>query len=154
MPKRYATFLTALLLLWSVAVPAKAAVPSEAGSERGPALSAESPSPDSAQEQAQSPAANAASAYQGKTVRSIELPGVAERDRDHLLQLIAQKAATPLDRDQVRDSIRTLYSTGRFADIQAEVAPSGDDVVLTFATSPNFFVGAVEVEGAPTRPNA
>ena len=154
MPKRYATFLTALLLLWSVAVPAKAAVSSEAGSERGPALSAESPSPDSAQEQAQSPAANAASAYQGKTVRSIELPGVAQRDRDHLLQLIAQKAATPLDRDQVRDSIRTLYSTGRFADIQAEVTPSGDEVVLTFATSPNFFVGAVEVEGAPTRPNA
>lgn len=150
MPKRYATFLTAMFLLWSVAVLAKAA----ASSKAGPVLSAENPGPDSAQEQAQSPSANAASAYQGKTVRAIELPGVADRDRDHLLQLIPQKAGSPLDRDQVRDSIRTLFATGRFADIQAEVTPSGDDVVLTFATSPNFFVGAVEVEGAPTRPNA
>jgi len=97
---------------------------------------------------------SARSAYQGKIVQAVELPGVPGRDRDHLLQLLPQKVATPLDRDQVRDSIRLLYSTGRFADIQAEVTPSGDGVVLIFETSPNFFVGAVEVEGAPTRPNS
>ena len=87
-------------------------------------------------------------------MQAIELPGVSDRDRDHLLQLLPQKVATPLDRDQVRDSIRQLYSTGRFGDIQAEVTPSGEGVVLTFATSPNFFVGAVDVEGAPARPNS
>ena len=86
-------------------------------------------------------------------MQSIQLPGVRERDREHMLQLLPQKAGEPLDRDRVRDSIRALYATGRFADIQAEVAPSGDGVMLTFTTSPNFFVGAVEVEGAPTRPN-
>jgi outer membrane protein insertion porin family len=94
------------------------------------------------------------SAYQGKIVQAIELPGASDRDRDHLLQLLPQKVATPLDRDLVRDSIRQLYSTGRFADIRAEVTPSGDGVVLTFETSPNFFIGSVEVEGAPTRPNS
>jgi len=85
-------------------------------------------------------------------VRLIQLPGVSDRDREHLLQLLAQKAGDPLDRDRVRDSIRTLYATGRFADIQAEVVPSGEEVTLTFTTAANFFVGAVEVEGAPTRP--
>ncbi len=89
--------------------------------------------------------------YFGRTVRSIELPGVP--DRDHLLQMIPQKPGQPLDRDQIRESIRILFATGRFADIQAEVIPSGSDVVLTFATSLNFFVGAVDVEGAPGHPN-
>jgi len=100
------------------------------------------------------PASSVASAYQGKQVQAIELPGVPERDRNHLLQLLPQKPETPLDRDQVRDSIRALYATGRFSDIQAEVTPSGDGVVLAFVTSDNFFVGGVDVEGAPNRPNA
>src|SRR6266849_10446242 len=69
------------------------------------------------------------SAYAGRTVQSIELPGVT--DRDHLLQMLPQKVGQPLDRDQVRESIRVLFSTGRFADIQAEVTPSGPDVRLT-----------------------
>lgn len=103
------------------------------------------------QEQAQ---ATAASRYEGKLVQAIELPGVANSDRGHLLQLLPQKVAEPLDHTRVRDSIRALFATGRFADIQAEVTPSGEGIVLTFNTSPNFFVGAVNVEGAPTRPNS
>jgi outer membrane protein insertion porin family len=90
---------------------------------------------------------------EGKLVEAIQIPGVAERDREHLLQLLPQKAGQPLSRDQVRESIRTLFGTGRFGDIQAEVAPSGNGVTLTFDTSPNLFVGAVSVEGAPNRPN-
>ena len=91
------------------------------------------------------------SAYVGRTVKSIDLPGVS--GVDHFLHLLPQKAGQPLDRDQVRDSIRILFATGRFADIQAEITPSGPDVLLTFTTSPNFFVGAVDVEGAPSHPS-
>ena len=91
------------------------------------------------------------SAYAGRIVRSIELPAVP--DRGHLLQMIPQKSGQPLDRELIRESIRMLFATGRFADIQAEVTPSGSDVVLTFTTSLNFFVGAVDVEGAPSHPN-
>ncbi|HZW95238.1 MAG TPA: POTRA domain-containing protein [Candidatus Eremiobacteraceae bacterium] len=68
--------------------------------------------------------------------------------------MLPLKAGQPLDRDQLRDSIRLLFSTGRFADVQAEVTPSGPGVRLTFTTSPNFFVGAVDVEGAPGHPNS
>jgi outer membrane protein insertion porin family len=94
------------------------------------------------------------SQYEGKPIAAIELPGVADHDQDHLLDLLPLKQGAPLGRDQVRASIRALYSTGRFADIQAEVTPSGHGVVLSFVTSPNYFVGAIEVEGAPGRPNA
>lgn len=91
------------------------------------------------------------SAYAGRIVQSIELPGV--RGADRFLQMLPQKIGQPLDRDQVRESIRLLFSTGRFADLQAEVVPSGSGVRLTFNASPNFFVGAVDVEGAPAHPN-
>jgi outer membrane protein assembly complex protein YaeT len=91
------------------------------------------------------------SAYAGRNVESIELPAVS--DPSHLLEMLPQKAGQPLDRDQVRASIRVLFATGRFADIQAEATPSGSAVRLTFTTSPNFFVGGVEVEGAPSHPN-
>ena len=87
-------------------------------------------------------------------LQSIELPEVPARDREHLLQLLPVKSGEALSREQVRESIRVLYATGRFADIQAEVTPSGEGVVLTFMTSPNLFVGAVDVEGAPSHPNA
>jgi len=97
--------------------------------------------------------APAISGYEGRVVQSIQLPAVPERDREHLLQLLPLKAGQPLTRDQVRESIRILFATGRFADIQAEVSPSGDGVVLTFVTSLNFFIGSVEAEGAPGHPN-
>jgi len=96
----------------------------------------------------------AISGYEGKIVQSIQLPGVAESDREHLLQLLPQKIGEPLDRARVGDCIRALYATGRFADIQAEVVPSGPGVILTFKTSANFFVGAITVEGAPPHPTA
>src|ERR1700678_2456592 len=46
---------------------------------------------------------------EGKVVEAIELPGVADRDREHLLQLLAQKVGQPLDRDLVRERIRALF---------------------------------------------
>jgi len=137
---RYATYTTAAVLLWAAAVLPRAHAASMAPHEIA-----------SSSCQASS---ETSSAYEGKVVQSIELPRVADRDRDHLLSLLSQKTDTPLRKDSVRDSIKTLYATGRFADIQAEVRPSGDAVVLIFRTSPNFFVGAVDVEGAPSRPNA
>jgi outer membrane protein insertion porin family len=155
LPRRYATFLTAILMLCS-AVLSPAAAAQVRGAELKP-LEANLDPAKSDSRNALAPSRSAQSStpgYEGKTVRTIDITGVDQHARDHLLQLLPQKIETPLDRDQIRDSIRVLYSTGRFADIQAEVAPSGDGVNLTFATSPNFFVGAVNVEGAPSRPNA
>jgi outer membrane protein insertion porin family len=108
------------------------------------------PLPQEPQSAPSSPLASMSS-YVGRTVKSIELPGIA--DSVHLLEMLPQKPGQPLGRDEVRDSIRILFSTGRFADIQAEVTPSDSDVVLTFTTSLNFFVGAVDVEGAPGHPS-
>jgi len=165
--KRYATLLTATILLCSAVLASETA-----GQARGPATqqngssagqnpSQANPVPGAPSEakpepvvpqELRSPSGVAISGYEGKVVRAIQIAGVEERDSEHFLQLLPQKVGEPLDRGRVRDSIRVLYATGRFADIQAEVAPSGDGVTLAFTTSANYFVGAVDVEGAPTRP--
>ena len=94
------------------------------------------------------------SQYEGKTIVAVELPRVAERDQDNLLGLLPVKRGSTLTRDEVRAGIKALYATGRFADIQAEVTPSGEGIVLSFVTSANYFVGAIDVEGAPGRPTS
>ena len=109
--------------------------------------------PQQAQGAEPSSALASMSAFAGRPVQSIELPEVPERDREHLLQMLPQKPGQPLDRDQVRESIRVLYATGRFSDIQAEAVPFGPGVRLSFSTSLNYFVGAVDIEGAPSHPN-
>jgi len=149
LPKRYATFLTAMITLWPAVLSQRAVaqagglkkmLPSLFDAGRTRFISQDSPLSGLPQE--------------GKTVQAIELPRVPERDRDHLLQQLPQKAGEPLQRDLVRESIRALYATGRFADIEAEITPSGAEVVLSFVTSNNYFVGGVDVEGAPAHPNA
>ncbi|MGB7608763.1 MAG: POTRA domain-containing protein, partial [Candidatus Sulfotelmatobacter sp.] len=140
MLRRYASFV--MVIIASLVPPARAgsSPPAAAGSSEKP-------------QTAQSASALSAMAdYAGRIVESVELPGVP--DSGHLLQILPQKTGQPLDRDQIRESIRVLFATGLFADIQAEVTPSGAGVVLTFATSLNFFVGAIDVEGAPAHPNS
>ena len=135
MLRRYTSFI--LLVIASLAPAARA------GSD---------PSASAHVSQEPSSALASISAYAGRIIQSIELPGL--RDSDRLLEMLPLKAGQPLDRDQLRESIRLLFSTERFADVQAEVTPSGPGVRLTFTTSPNFFVGAVDVDGAPGHPNS
>jgi outer membrane protein insertion porin family len=130
--RRYTRLLTAILLLWPGLVPPRAIAIPLRSRQQGSGISQ----------------------YEGKVVRSVQLPEVQQYDRPHLLELLPQRAGEPLSRDKVAASIRVLFGTGRFSDIQAEVEPSNEEVVLTFTTSPHFFIGAVAVEGAPNRPNA
>jgi len=146
--RRYAPSLTVVILLLSPSLRAGVQIPSAPSSS--PSSESAPPTP----QQSAPSTASSMSAYEGKLVESVQLPQVPERDREHLLQLLPQKAGQPLDRGQVGESIRALFATGRFADIQAEAAPSGSGVALTFTATPNFFIGAIDVEGAPDRPSA
>jgi outer membrane protein insertion porin family len=105
--------------------------------------------------QTPNPALGPISAYLSLAVREIRFAGVAVREQDHLRQLLPQKIAQPLNRELVRDSVRVLYDTGLFADIQVEADKTSDDqVILTFATVSNYFVGSVTAEGDPGRPTS
>jgi outer membrane protein insertion porin family len=94
------------------------------------------------------PELNGASKYQGETVRKIEFRGIAGTNPEMLRSLLLVKPGEPLDRDSLRESIKVLYSTGRFSNlhVEAEAAqPSG--IVLTFVATENYFNGDVNVDG-------
>ena len=107
-------------------------------------------------EEAQPPVQDNLAKYQGSTVAEIRFPSIAAvAGQQGLRDLLPQKQGEPLERESIRQSIHVLYDTGRFADIGVEAEPAGDNrVVLSFVTTLNYFVGAVRVEGAPTRPTA
>jgi outer membrane protein insertion porin family len=91
---------------------------------------------------------NGAGKYQGETVRKIEFRGIAGTNPEMLRSLLLVKPGEPLDRDSLRESIKVLYSTGRFSSlhVEAEAAqPSG--IVLTFVATENYFNGDVNVDG-------
>jgi outer membrane protein insertion porin family len=92
--------------------------------------------------------------YQGLTVGEMRWPDVpSDIDQKRWRELIPQQVGKPLDRELIRESIHKLHQTGRFADIrvEAERAPDGK-VSLWFFTTPNYFVGSIDVQGAPNRP--
>ena len=93
--------------------------------------------------------------YQGLPVREVRLAGVLSDAESKVWSQIAQAQGEALDRDKIRQSIKNLYNTGRYTDVAAEVERTSDGGVrLTFAFQPNFFIGAVDVIGAPDRPTA
>ena len=90
----------------------------------------------------------------GSPVEQIVFPGVNAADRQMLQSLVAVRAGQRLDRERLEASLRSLYQTGRFADLKAECeAAGGGSVVVSFVQTPNFFIGRVTVTGAPGRPS-
>ncbi|HYX68266.1 MAG TPA: POTRA domain-containing protein, partial [Terriglobales bacterium] len=88
--------------------------------------------------------------YQGARVREIQFRGVSERDAEPLRRLLTQKAGEPLDRFKIAQSIRALYGSGRFADIEVEAERlSASEASLVFVVRQNYFVGPIHVSGQP-----
>lgn len=91
--------------------------------------------------------------YQGLPIRNVEIKGLPPDDQAKLLQTLPLKPGELLDRSKLQQSIQTLYASGRFADIQAEAERTPDrHLNLVFKVTPNYFVGDINVEGAPGRP--
>jgi outer membrane protein insertion porin family len=108
-----------------------------------------------AQQAEMAPAAGPMAGLEGWRVRDIQFRGIQGADADELRNILPLKVGDSLDRSKVRESIRTLYATGRFADIQVEAERNQThDVNLVFVASPNFFISQVNVDGAPARPSA
>jgi len=136
--------LAAILCLNAVAQsPPAQGVP---GGEPAPKSSGPSPAP---------PALGGIAGYEGLIVEKIDFPDLPSANTTRLLDLIPQKVGAPLEREEVRESIKALHATGRFADIQAEAERTSDGrVELAFRMRANFFVGEIYVTGEPNPPAA
>jgi outer membrane protein insertion porin family len=137
----------ALTAMCAGEAPADSSAPLGAGQEQGQSVEAQSPA---------LPADDIVAQYQGLTVQDITWPDISsEVDQRRWRDLIPQKAGEPLDRDLVRQSIHKLHDSGRFADVRIEAERTQDGKVsLSCFTTPNYFVGDVDVQGVPNRPTA
>ncbi|MBV9183895.1 MAG: hypothetical protein JO356_21530, partial [Acidobacteria bacterium] len=89
----------------------------------------------------------------GQRLDVIRFPGLSSADQQMLSRLSGLHPGETLEREKLQEAERALFATGRFRLFEVDCEPSAQgQVVLTFPSSPNYFVGAITVEGAPSRP--
>jgi len=85
----------------------------------------------------------------GQPVVGLKLRCDCKLDADDYLSILAQKSGEPLDKSKVEESLKSLYATGRFTELRAEAEPAEEGVNLVFTGRCQYFVGIVQVLGAP-----
>lgn len=83
----------------------------------------------------------------GLTVERVEFEGVEFSAQDALPSELAQQPGKPLDPDAVRQSMRRLYATGRYRNLEARATRTATGVVLIFTGAGRYYIGRVLVSG-------
>jgi len=92
--------------------------------------------------------------WEGQTVAEIRfVPRSQPLTEAELLPLLSIETGQSLAAADITQSIHSLFSTGRFANIEVDTAPAAAGVTVIFYTEPNWFVGSVTVVGVEEHPN-
>jgi outer membrane protein insertion porin family len=85
--------------------------------------------------------------YKGLKVDAIQFQGVTFDPGDTLPSELQQKAGEPLDPQKVRQSLRRLFASGRYRDIDVRGMKQGDGITLIFGGTPRYYVGRIVIQG-------
>ncbi len=85
--------------------------------------------------------------WEGLTVESVQFEGVTFETNDALPGELEVQAGQKLDAENVRASMRRLFASGRYRDIEVRGVREGDRVALIFEGVPQYYVGRVEIDG-------
>jgi outer membrane protein assembly complex protein YaeT len=86
--------------------------------------------------------------WEGLPVRRIRFEGISAQRLAPLPSHLAQAEGAPLNREDLKKSLRQLFSTGLFETISVEGEPEAGGVDLIFRGTPRTFIGRVSVDGA------
>jgi outer membrane protein assembly complex protein YaeT len=86
--------------------------------------------------------------WQSRPVRRISFEGIDAPRLDPLPGHLAQAVGAPLKPDDLKQSLRQLFSTGLYETIEVEASNLQDGVALVFRGRPSSFIGTVSVDGA------
>lgn len=93
--------------------------------------------------------------YLGLAIDEIDFPGLPPEAVPSMQAATGLKIGEPLTRENLHAAMQALFATGRFSDIQAEVERAETaGVRVRFATTANFFVGIVTIQGVSANPSA
>jgi outer membrane protein assembly factor BamA len=85
--------------------------------------------------------------YYGQTVTAIQFTGVTADQLNPLTTSLVLKTGAPLLATDLSISIRQLFATGLYQDLEARVTPAPGGVVVDFQGQPRRFIGRVTVSG-------
>ena len=86
-------------------------------------------------------------AWSGLRVSGIEFRGVGADRLQPLQAELALQPGQPLDPAKIRSSLRRLYATGLYSNIDVAGVRTGNDVSILFDGQPQLFIGRVNVDG-------
>lgn len=90
---------------------------------------------------------SALSRYEGRVVRQIDFRGIAGTDTTMLRGLLPIRENEPLTRENLQQSLRTLYATGLFATLEVQADTVSGGIALTYVGKENYFNGQIRVLG-------
>lgn len=93
-------------------------------------------------------------AGQSAKVVAIEVQAPPGRSAAEFQRLITQPLGQPVERAAIQASLRALYATGEFTDVEAVEYPAAGGVRLVFATEASAFLAGITFEGSPDPPAA
>lgn len=82
-----------------------------------------------------------------QVVRAIEFDGNQRVPEETVLATIKSRPGTHIDRAQIRDDLKSLYSLGQFSDINVDTARQGDGVKLIFIFVEKPLITDVDFQG-------
>jgi outer membrane protein insertion porin family len=85
-------------------------------------------------------------AQQG-VIKEIVVFGNERVDTRIILKDIKSKVGEPFSQEKVREDIKTIYRLGYFRDVQADVAESKGEIILTFAVIEKPYVANIVISG-------
>ncbi len=86
-------------------------------------------------------------AWRGLRVSSISFRGVAPERLQPLQGELALQVGQALQPEAIRSSLRRLYATGLYANIEVDGIRTNDEVSIIFDGTPQMFIGRVNVDG-------
>jgi outer membrane protein insertion porin family len=128
------------------------AAPAQNSSSQPATIAPESTTlPDHSQSEspfAEEPLTGNLAGFQGLPVRGIRFDGINSARLDPLPDRLAALNGSPLTRPIVTRSLRQVYATGLFDNVQVDAERQADGVALIFKGTPRTFIGTVGVDGA------
>jgi outer membrane protein insertion porin family len=92
--------------------------------------------------------------WEGKALSAIRYePADQPLHVQELEQILELKPGDVVDRIRLREALERLYATGRYRDLQADMAEAAGGLVLTIQTQLAWFIGRVSVTGVSEPPN-
>ena len=90
---------------------------------------------------------NIAAGLAGRRIDKVEVRGNKDVPTNTILNLIRTRAGEPLDPTTVQDDYQRIYELRRFANVEAQVQPTADGVIVAFIVTEQKTVKSVKFRG-------